>query len=126
MPDCPDFLYFPAVLCGEFDSPVDALRSLCVPHAEAMDLVAASWRGASVLAILAAIDGGRRVAAIPLAAGRWAACHAYPEHAALSRPEAERRLQKFVRGKKRGVLGLLDARLATVFRAGRAPDGQGL
>ena len=110
MPDCPDVLYFPAVVCGEFDSPIDALRSLCVPHDEAMDLVAASWREAGVFGIVTAIDGGRSVAAIPLAGGRWAACHAYPEHAASSRSEAERRLQKIVRGKKHGVLGLLGVR----------------
>ena len=110
MPHCPASRYFPAVVCAEFDSPVDALRSLCVPHDEAMDLVAATAPGDASYALLARIEGGRCVAAIPVTTGRWAACHAYPEHAGASRAEAERRLRKFVRGKKRGLVGMLDAR----------------
>ena len=39
--------YFPAVICAEFDSPIDALISLCVPHDEAMNLVAAAWRSSA-------------------------------------------------------------------------------
>lgn len=120
--------YFPAVVCAEFDSPVDALRSLCVPHEEAMDLVAASWfppsprramKPADVCdtckrdecgqyALVTTIDGGRSVAVLRLNNGRWAACYAYPEQAATSRVEAERRLRRLTRGKKRGLVGMFD------------------
>ena len=107
MPEHPDTRYFPAIACGEFDSPIDALLSLCVPYDEAMALVAASWTEGEGFAILAAIDVGRSVAALPLADGRWAACHAYPGHAVASRPEAERRLRKLARRGKRGLIGIL-------------------
>lgn len=120
--------YFPAVVCAEFDSPVDALRSLCVPHEEAMDLVAASWfppssrraiKPADVCdtfesdeceqyALVTTIDGGRSVAVLLLNNGRWAACYAYPEQAATSRVEAEQRLRRLARGKKRGLVGMFD------------------
>ena len=123
MPDRrPYLLYLPAVVCAEFDSPVDALRSLCVPHDEAMDLVAASWqeteadeddgagRGHAGNAIVTTIDGGRYVAALPLANGRWAGCQAYPEHASATRADAERLLLKLARGKKRGLIGVVDVR----------------
>ena len=34
--------FIPLIVCAEFDSPIDALLSLCVPHDEVMDMVAAS------------------------------------------------------------------------------------
>lgn len=123
----PDLLsvtrYFPAIVRAEFDSPVDALRSLCVPHDEAMDLVAAVWHAAGRggardgcgerndrrdCAIVTTIDGGRCVAALPLENGRWAACYAYLEQATIRRAEAERRLHKLMRGRKRGLVGMSD------------------
>lgn len=118
MPNRFSVRYFPAVVRAEFDSPLDALRSLCVPHAEAMDLVVASWQTVgkedadSAYAgesIVTTIDGGRRVAILPLAGGRWAACYVYLGQATASRAEAERRLRKLVRGKKRGLVGVAEA-----------------
>ena len=126
--------YFPAVVCAEFDSPVDALRSLCVPHEEAMDLVAASWfppsprraiKPADVCdtrerdecgqyALVTTIDGGRCVAVLRLNNGRWAACYAYPEQAATSRVEAERRLRRLTHGKKRGLVAVAETGLPSV------------
>ena len=126
--------YFPAVVCAEFDSPVDALRSLCVSHEEAMDLVAASWFPISSrraikpadggdacerdecdkreqYALVTTIDGGRCVAALRLNNGRWAACYAYPEQAATSRVEAERRLRRLTRGKKLGLVAVAETGL---------------
>jgi len=105
---CP--LYFPAIVCDEFDSPIDALVALCVPRDEAMDLVIASWttaRSAEVeLSLLAAVDGGRSVAVVRTAAGRWAACNAYPELACSTRGEAERRLKKILKRGRRGCVGV--------------------
>jgi hypothetical protein len=51
--------YFPAVILGEYDSPVDALLSLRVPRDEAMDLLAAAWADGCARCILARVDGGR-------------------------------------------------------------------
>ena len=36
-------IYFPAVICAEYDSPIDALIGLHIPQDEAQDLMAASW-----------------------------------------------------------------------------------
>ena len=107
--------YFPAIECAVFDSPVDALLSLCVPQAEAMELVAASWGGAlaSVLdvppCLLAGIDGGRKVAVLPTDDGRWAACNAFPELACASRSDAARRLKKLLKGGRKGYVAVLPA-----------------
>ena len=99
--------YFPATLCSEHDSPIDALVALCVPRDEAMDLVAASWRGRAADCILATIDGGRDVAALRTAQGRWAACHAFLEHGGATRAEAERQLHKLLKRGRQGCVGLL-------------------
>jgi hypothetical protein len=119
--------YFPAVICAEFDSPIDALVSLCVPHDEAMNLVAAAWRsgesaseaareatseatseaGSEAVCILATLDGGRRVAALPQADGRWAACNAFLDPRCATRAEAERLLAKRLKRGRRGLVGVL-------------------
>lgn len=117
----------PAVICAEFDSPIDALVSLCVPHDEAMNLVAAAWRsgesvseaaseaaseatseaGSEAVCILATLDGGRRVAALPQADGRWAACNAFLDPRCATRAEAERLLAKRLKRGRRGLVGVL-------------------
>lgn len=99
--------YFPAILCVECDSPIDALVALCIPREEAMDLVAASWRSEELHCILATVDGGRCVAALRTAEGRWAACNAFPEPCYTTRREAERQLQKLLRRGRRGYVGEL-------------------
>ena len=48
-----------------------------VPQDEAMDLVVASWPQNVVTCLLAAVDGGRHVAAVRLRDGRWAAGNAF-------------------------------------------------
>jgi len=99
--------YFPAIVCAEFDSPIDALISLCVPQDEAMNLVAASWRSGEPSCVLATIDGGRAVAALRTTDGRWAACNAFLDHCCVSRSEAERQLKKLLKRGRRGCLGVL-------------------
>ena len=105
--------YFPAIECAVFDSPLDALLSLCVPHAEAMELVTASWSGAlptdAPLCLLAEVDGGRRVAVLTTEDGRWAACNAFPELACASRSDAARRLKKLLKGGRKGYVAVLPA-----------------
>ena len=99
--------YFPAIVCVECDSPIDALLALCVPRDEAMDLVAASWRSDECECILTTVDGGRSVAALRTPAGRWAACHAFLEHASATRSEAERQLRKLLKRGRQGYVGEL-------------------
>ena len=111
----PTRLYFPAVVCAEFDSPIDALVALCVPREEAMDSVTASWSNNTAghwpddLAdsLLATVDGGRTVAVVRTEAQRWAACNAFPELACATRAEAERRLQKLLKRGRRGCVGVV-------------------
>ena len=99
--------YFPAIVCAEFDSPIDALISLCVPQDEAMNLVAASWRDGEPSCIVAATDGGRDVAALRTPDGRWAACNAFLEHGCATRREAERQLKKLLKRGRHGIVGVL-------------------
>lgn len=99
--------YFPATICHLYDSPIDALVALCVPRAEAMDLVVASWRDGAAESVLATVDGGRDVAALRTAQGRWAACHAFLEHDCSTRREAERLLQKLLKRGRQGCVGVL-------------------
>lgn len=99
----PVLRYFPVVIHSEHHSAVDALLALDVPRDEAMDLVVAHF-GAPHCAILACVDGGRAVAAVPLADGRWLAGNAYPGHAVASRAEAERRLARLCKRGRRGVV----------------------
>ena len=107
MSDTPADCYVPLIVCAEFDSPIDALLSLCVPHDEVMDLVAASWRGGGRDCVATTVDGGRAVAALRLPHGRWAACNAYPRHACATRREAERRLAKLRKRHQQGFVGVL-------------------
>ncbi len=111
MPKHSNDLFFPAIVCGQFDSPIDALVSLCVPHDEAMDLVASSWRGdaaaGAASCLVATLDGGRSVAALRGEDGRWAACNAFLDHACASRGEAERQLKKLLRRGRHGTIGVL-------------------
>lgn len=100
--------YFPAILCVECDSPIDALVALCIPREEAMDLVAASWRNEESFCVMATVDGGRTVAALRTPEGRWAACNAFPEPCYPTRGEAERQLQKLLKRGRRGYVGELD------------------
>ena len=97
--------YFPAILCVECDSPIDALVALCIPREEATDLVAASWRNEESGCIMATVDGGRSVAALRTPEGRWAACNAFTEPSYATRSEAERQLQKLLKRGRRGYVG---------------------
>lgn len=99
--------YFPAIVCVECDSPIDALVALCVPRDEAMNLVAASWRGSESACVLATVDGGRRVAALRTPEGRWAACNAFLDKVCHDRGEAERELGKLLKRGRRGYVGVL-------------------
>ena len=99
--------YFPAIICAEFDSPIDALVSLCVPQEEAMNLVAASWRGGESACVVAKLDGGRSVAALRIPEGRWAACNAFLDYCSPTRSEAERQLHKLLRRGRKGSVGVL-------------------
>ena len=99
--------YFPALLCVLCDSPIDALVALCVPRDEAMELVTAAWGSEPPQCVLATIDGGRCVAALRTAQGRWAACHAFHELASATRSDAERALQKLLKRGRRGYVGVI-------------------
>ena len=103
--DTPSLRYLPAIVCAEYDSPIDALISLHVVYDEAMDRVAAAWQEGAVSCVVATVDGGRAVAAIRQPNGRWAACNAFPEHACASRRDAERMLKKLVKRGRRGCVG---------------------
>ena len=107
MNECLPKRYFPAVICAVFESPIDALIGLHVPQDEAMDLVAAAWQEESSACVLASVDGGRDVAAIRLADGRWAACNAFVEETCASPSEAARRLQKLLKRGRRGTVGVI-------------------
>jgi hypothetical protein len=101
--------YFPAIVCVECDSPIDALVALCIPREEAMDLVAALWPGESseFACIVATVDGGRSVAALRTPEGRWAACNAFLDKRCESPHQAERELGKLLKRGRRGYVGML-------------------
>jgi hypothetical protein len=107
MNDNPTERYFPAIVCAEYDSPIDALIGLCVPQDEATDLVAASWRNGGSACVVATIDGGRAVAALRTPEGRWAACNAFLDYGCSTPREAERQLQKLLKRGRRGVVGVM-------------------
>lgn len=100
--------FFPAIVRSEHDSALDALVALDLPRGEAMDLLVASWSDPG-LAILAVVDGGRPVAAVPLADGRWAACNTFPEQRSTTLAEAERSLSRLLRRGRRGLVACLAA-----------------
>jgi hypothetical protein len=102
-----EVVYFPAVILAEYDSPIDALIGLRLARDEAMDLVAAAWTESPARCVLARGGGGRQVAAVLLANGRWAACNAFTEPPCASLREAERRLGKLLRGGRRGIVGTM-------------------
>ena len=101
--------FVPVVVCSEHDSPIDALLALHVAHDDAVDAVAAAIHGAAGVlppgfAVLAESDGGRAVAAVRTAEGRWAAGNAFPEKIGSSAAVAERELKRLL---KRGRCGLV-------------------
>jgi hypothetical protein len=100
--------YFPAIICVECDSPIDALVALCVPRDEAMDLVAASWHCKESACVTASVDGGRSVAALRTSEGRWAACNAFLDKTSATRGEAESELRKLLKRGRRGCVGVLE------------------
>jgi hypothetical protein len=100
--------YFPAIVCVECDSPIDALVALCVPRDEAMAIVVASWRDEAAC-VVASVAGGRAVAALRTAQGRWAACNAFTDHCCATPGEAERQLAKLLKRGRRGLVGVLAA-----------------
>ncbi|MBI2308831.1 MAG: hypothetical protein HYU78_16205 [Rhodocyclales bacterium] len=100
--------YFPAIVRSEHDSALDALVALDLPRGEAMDLLVASWHQPGC-AILAAVDGGRPVAAVPLADGRWAACNTFPEQVGATFADAERSLGKLLRRGRYGLVASVPA-----------------
>ena len=107
MKNSSDVRYFPAILCAEFDSPIDALVSLCVPQDEARDLVAASWRDGGVSCVVSTLAGGRAVAALRTTEGRWAACNAFLDYCSSTPGEAERQLKKLLKRGRQGYVGTL-------------------
>ena len=107
MSDASRNFFFPAIVCAEFDSPIDALVSLCVPYDEAMNLVASMWRSDDFSCVAATIKGGRTVAALRTEAGRWAACNAFPEHGGTTRSIAAHGLEKLLRRGRRGYVGVI-------------------
>ena len=112
MKECLAIHYFPAVICAEFDSPLDALIALHVLQDEAQDLVTAAWSSQEAECVLASVDGGRPVAAIRQPDGRWAACNAFPDEACSTRREAERRLLKLLKRGRKGTIGTIPAEIA--------------
>ena len=118
MTEISNLIYFPAIVCAEHDSPIDALIALCVPQDEALDLVAASWLNGESTCVLTVLDGGRAVAALRTAEGRWAACNAFPEHGCSSRREAERQLQRLLKRGRRGVVGVMPGEFSSAERQG--------
>lgn len=95
--------YFPAIIRSEHEAALDALVALDIPRGEAMNLLVAHW-GEVGRAILAEVDGGRPVAAVPTPDGRWAACNTFPEHTCTSEREASRRLATLLRRGRRGLV----------------------
>ena len=80
-----------------------ALIALDIPRGEVMNLIVARW-GADTAAILAEVDGGRPVAAVPMPDGRWAACNTFPEQYCQCPAEAQRRLNKLLKRGRRGLV----------------------
>ena len=80
-----------------------------VPHDDAADAVAAAFLSDGLIepgfSVLASVDGGRDVAAVRTALGRWAACNAYPGKACASPLGAERELARLLKRGRRGLLG---------------------
>ena len=116
----PQRYYFPAIVCSEHDSPLDALLALCVARDEVMDLVVAAWlsgadggaggeSGGGIECIVAQADGGRDVAALRSPQGRWLACNAFLDSCCATLFDAERALSKRQKRGRRGCIGVLPA-----------------
>ncbi|MEF8714222.1 MAG: hypothetical protein V5B39_11780 [Accumulibacter sp.] len=99
--------YFPAIVCIERDSPIDALVALCIPRHEAMDLVTASWVESDWPCLVATLDGGRPVVVLRTPEGRWAACHAFLNDLCATHREAEQRLAKRLKRHHHGYVACL-------------------
>ncbi|SBT08442.1 conserved hypothetical protein [Candidatus Accumulibacter aalborgensis] len=104
--------YFPAIVCTEHDSPIDALVALCVPRDEATDLVAASWAAGRSSCLVTALDGGRPVVVLRTPDGRWAACNAFFGDLCSTPEEAARRLSRLLKRRRRGYVAWLPAERA--------------
>lgn len=102
------FRYFPAIIRSEHHAALDALIALDIPRGEVMNLVVAGW-GRAIGTILAEVDGGRPVAAVPLADGRWAACNTFPDQSCTCPEEAERRLKRLLKRGRRGLVASVPA-----------------
>ncbi len=101
--------YFPAIVCAEHDSPIDALLALSVPRDEAMDLVAASWQSGEATCLVAILDGGRPVVVLRTPEGRWAACNAFFSDLSSTPEAAGRRLNKLLKRRRRGYVAWMPA-----------------
>jgi hypothetical protein len=108
---CPG--YFPAIVRVECDSPIDALVALRIPRHEAMDLFVASWTEVESNCLVAILEGGRPVVVMRTPEGRWAACNAFLSDLCASREEADRRLRKLLKRRRRGYVACLPARPTT-------------
>lgn len=107
-PDARLMRHFPAVRCSLHHSPIDALVALGVPREEAMALVTATWHTGGDT-IFARIQGGRPVVAIGVAAGRWAACNAFPDKASTDPGEAKRQLDRLLKRGRQGYVAAASA-----------------
>lgn len=110
--------YSSALVRAEYDSPIDALLALGVPRDEAMDLVAASWRGSTADCIVTVVHGGRSVAVLPLPARRWAACNVFQGKVCATPHEAERRLARLLRRGRQDYVGMFSLQLADTVLPG--------
>jgi len=111
MNTCQTLFYLPVAICAVHDSPIDALAAMHVPYDEAMDLVAAWWRGNEATCLVACVDGGRAVAAVRQPDGRWVAGNAFVGDICTTRQEAERRLDKRLKRGRRGTVGVIDTKM---------------
>lgn len=104
-------LFYPAIVRDRFVSPIDALVALGIPGDESTDLVIASWHTSAtdrrVPSIVATTYGGRPVAVVPLADGRWAACNIFLDTLCATAQEAERRLDRLLKPGTRGTACVL-------------------
>ena len=50
--DTSSLRYLPAIVCAEYDSPIDALLGRHVVHDEAMDRVTAAWQDGTVSCVV--------------------------------------------------------------------------
>ncbi|HOL64563.1 MAG TPA: hypothetical protein PLB97_04425 [Accumulibacter sp.] len=99
-----EFVYFPATIRLECDSPLDALIRAGVGQHAALNLIVAAWDKQETDCLLANIDGGRHVVVTRLPGERWVACHPWLMDPCASIQEAEKRMQKRRRHQTRGIV----------------------